>query len=549
MNWILGIIFILVLVLLMNNYSRKKRLKKLQGYLLKNWGKQKEKEYFNFYVIKQYFENNIHKNKSYHLISERTSIDLDLDEIFKFIDRTSSKIGQQYLYFKIRTIGTIEKLKKFDLLSKLFLNNEILRLKSQMILSKMNSVNAYDLEKLINDKPIEKPKYLKFIYASSLGSVVLVMLTFFNPIFSLFLLPVFFINTVFHYKNKENVTYYISAVNQLSKALKVGKELSQFEEIKRHFSDLSFIKKVSTVQTKTEFIGFENVLINEYALPFWFLIELIKIQFMIEYIVFYSFIDAITKEKDNIDKLFHFIGEIDSAIAVASLKSDHLEICEPHFTVEKQIFTKEITHPLIENCIANDLNLDGKSLLLTGSNMSGKTTFIRTIAINSILAQTLNICFAKEYTAPFLKVYSSVRITDDLLDDTSYYLKEVLTIKELIEASKDKKPCLFILDEIFKGTNTIERVSGGKAILSFLNKENHLVLVSTHDIELTELLEKENYELHHFSENIENEELYFDHKLKSGKLKTRNAIKILELYKYPAEIITDARKTEQNNFG
>ena len=270
---------------------------------------------------------------------------------------------------------------------------------------------------------------------------------------------------------------------------------------------------------------------------------------MIEYIVFFSFVDSISKEKESIDKLFQFIGEIDSAISVASLKSDKLENCEPKFTSKKHIYTKEIIHPLIENCIANDITLSEKSLLLTGSNMSGKTTFIRTIAINSILAQTINVCFAKEYSAPFMKIYSSIRITDDLLEDTSYYLKEVLTIKELIEASNDKNPCLFVLDEIFKGTNTIERVSGGKAILSFLNKKNHIVLVSTHDIELTDLLMKKNYELFHFSELIKNEELIFDHKLKEGKLKTRNAIKILELYKYPAEIITDARKTEQNNFG
>ncbi len=548
MNWILGITSILVLIFLINNYNKKKRLKNLKLSLLKNWGKQKENEYFNFYIIKQYFENSFYKNNSYHKISERTSIDLDIDELFKFIDRTSSKIGQQFLYFKIRTIETIEKLKKFGSLTNLFLNDKKLRLNCQLILSKLNSQDSYDLEKLINDKPIEKPSYLKYIYASSFSSILLIISGFFNPIFFLFLLPVFFINTIFHYKNKENVTYYISAVSQLSKALKVSKELSSFNEIKLHFSDLSFIKKVSTIQNKTEFVAFENQLTNEYALLFWLIIEILKIQFMVEYIVFFSFVDSISKEKESIDKLFRFIGEIDSAISVASLKADNLKNCEPKFTSKKHIYTKEIIHPLIEDCITNDINLHNKSMLLTGSNTSGKTTFIRTIAINSILAQTLNICFAKEYSAPFMKVYSSVKITDDLLEDTSYYLKEVLTIKELIEASKDKNPCLFVLDEIFKGTNTIERVSGGKAILSFLNKENHIVLVSTHDIELTELLEKENYELHHFSEIIENDELYFDHKLKTGKLKTRNAIKILELYKYPTEIITDARKTEQNNF-
>ena len=105
-----------------------------------------------------------------------------------------------------------------------------------------------------------------------------------------------------------------------------------------------------------------------------------------------------------------------------------------------------------------------------------------------------------------------------------------------------------MLDEIFKGTNTIERISGGKAILSYLNQKNHIVLVSTHDIELTELLEKENYNLYHFSEQIKNDELLFDHKLKSGKLKTRNAIKILELYNYPEKIISDARKIQADSF-
>jgi DNA mismatch repair ATPase MutS len=246
--------------------------------------------------------------------------------------------------------------------------------------------------------------------------------------------------------------------------------------------------------------------------------------------------------------MFHFIGEIDSAISTASLKASEYELCKPKFVEDKELVVKDIYHPLIEQCVVNDLSLLSKSLLLTGSNMSGKTTFIRSVSINSILAQTINICFAREYTAPFFKLYSSIRITDDILENTSYYLEEVLTIKELIDISNSKNPCLFVLDEIFKGTNTIERISGGKAILSYLNKGNNVVLVSTHDIELTDILNKENFELFHFSEQIENNELTFDHKLKEGKLKTRNAIKILELYNYPTEIIEDAKRTEKITF-
>ena len=104
---------------------------------------------------------------------------------------------------------------------------------------------------------------------------------------------------------------------------------------------------------------------------------------------------------------------------------------------------------------------------------------------------------------------------------------------------------LFILDEVFKGTNTIERIASAKAILSYLNKKNNLVFVSTHDVELSALLATQ-YELYHFAEAIENNQFYFDHKLKAGALKTSNAIRILELYNYPAEIIEEAQKISKN---
>jgi DNA mismatch repair ATPase MutS len=100
---------------------------------------------------------------------------------------------------------------------------------------------------------------------------------------------------------------------------------------------------------------------------------------------------------------------------------------------------------------------------------------------------------------------------------------------------------LFILDEVFKGTNTVERISSAKAILSYLNQGNNLVIASTHDIELSDLL-KDEYDLYHFTETIEDDQLHFDHKIKVGRLTTRNAIKILELSNYPASVIDEARK-------
>ncbi|WP_435138256.1 MutS-related protein [Formosa sp. A9] len=548
MNWILGVIIILILLFIINNFRKKKSLLKTKNDLITNWGKQKEQDEFHFSSIEKYFKNNNQKENAFHIISDRCAIDLDINETFKIVDRTSSKIGQQFLYYKLRTIGEQDALLEFEKLVLLFEKDQNLRLKTQLELSKLNSNDSYNFEDLVTSKPIEKPKILWLIYTLTALSISCIILGIFFPVFFIFLIPILAVNMAFHYKNKWNVSNYLEGVCQLSKALNVSKKMASFQEVKHHFPNTSFIKQIEKIKLKTAFISLEKNVDNEFATAFWLISEFIKVLFNLEYLIFYSFIDSITTKREELKKMFHFIGEIDSAISNASLKASHYNLCSPKFTEDKQIKVKEIYHPLIKNCVPNDLSLKHKSLLLTGSNMSGKTTFIRSVAINSILAQTLNICFAKEYTAPFFKIYSAIRITDNLLKNTSYYLEEVLTIKKLIDVSKSKTPHLFVLDEIFKGTNTIERISGGKAILSYLNNGKNIVLVSTHDIELTDILSQENFELFHFSEQVENNKLNFDHKLKEGELKTRNAIKILELYNYPKEIIDDANNIEKITF-
>ena len=214
-------------------------------------------------------------------------------------------------------------------------------------------------------------------------------------------------------------------------------------------------------------------------------------------ILFQRFIGSITARRDAIHGMFRFIGETDAAISVARLRSE-TQTCRPQFVDGKYLKAEQVVHPLIDGCVPNTLVLDGTGLLLTGSNMSGKTTFIRTLVLNALTAETLDICFAVSYTAPYMRLLSSIRISDDIAEGTSYYLQEVLTVKRFLEAAQDSAPCLFALDELFKGTNTTERIAAGKAVLSHLNRGPHIVLVSTHDIELAELLDSDGYELHHF---------------------------------------------------
>jgi DNA mismatch repair ATPase MutS len=236
------------------------------------------------------------------------------------------------------------------------------------------------------------------------------------------------------------------------------------------------------------------------------------------------------------------VGNIDASISIASLRAGKEKTCRPTLVLpKKELVVKGMYHPLIENCVANDLTLRGKSILITGSNMSGKSTFLRTLTINSILAQTIYTCFADEFTAPVLKQFSSIRIDDNLFDGKSYYFQEVSIMGLLLKEATSSDQNLFVLDEVFKGTNTIERIAAAKAILSYLNRNDNLVIVSTHDIELADMLDHE-YDLYHFTETVENDELHFDHRIKAGQLKTRNAIRILELSNYPTEVTSEARQ-------
>jgi len=288
------------------------------------------------------------------------------------------------------------------------------------------------------------------------------------------------------------------------------------------------------------FFKVEAKLQNDLNVLFWGILELFKILFLLEPLLLFEVLKQLDTKRKEIEGLFIFVGQIDSLISIASLRKGLDKYCVPlAVNGKKTLVAKEVYHPLIPDCVTNSIRVDTKSILLTGSNMSGKTSFIRTIGINVITGLTLNTCFAEQFSMPRMRVFSAIRISDDLMNDRSYYFEEVLTIKEMIDKSGNGVPNLFLLDEIFKGTNTVERISAGKAVLSSLAKADNMVFVSTHDIELADLL-KDEYELYHFSERVDNKTVDFDYKLKDGKLKNRNAIKILQINDYPESIINEA---------
>lgn len=246
----------------------------------------------------------------------------------------------------------------------------------------------------------------------------------------------------------------------------------------------------------------------------------------------------------EIETVYRFVGLADCLLSVCFLREHLPYYCLPGKPGEgHRLVSESMYHPLIEDCVANSIDIQDKSVLLNGSNMSGKTTFIRIIGINVLAAQTLHTAFARTFfLSASLNIHSALMLADDLSEGKSFYMKEVDTIKDMISRSQEGITNLFLFDEIFKGTNTTERIAAAKAVLSYLNTRDNIIVASTHDTELTTLLDKE-YDLYHFSEVIEGETFSFDYKLKSGPLYQRNAIRLLEINGFPSAVIRDAYRT------
>lgn len=228
------------------------------------------------------------------------------------------------------------------------------------------------------------------------------------------------------------------------------------------------------------------------------------------------------------------IGEMEAILSLSQLG-----ICKDHVCfgeVKKdalQISMTQARHPLINEtkAIANSIDMVHGSYVITGSNMSGKTTFLRTIGINMILFQAGAPVIAQSFQASPVSVFTSMRVQDDVSEGISTFYAEILRIKQMMDASKKKEPMLVLIDEIFKGTNSADRILCAKEAIIKLHLPHVITMVSTHDFELCDLdkdamIQAKNY---HFSEYYEEDKICFDYQLKDGRCTTTNAKQLMKL--------------------
>lgn len=504
-----------------------------------HFGQLKE-EAFYFKDIRRYFDGK-DKQAYYHTISDNTANDLDFEELFMYLDRTNSKVGQQFLYQQLRCLPhEAEALTEKEILIQKITKQPSLQKSTAKVLSELNAKEADYICNLFQDPHIRKPKWFILTRLLTIFSILSLILIPFYPQTVFACLIIFIINMGFHYWNKRNLLPYSSSIGQLLIMHRVAKKLSKMEAFNFFSKDLQpSLNVMQKIKRSMSYFQLDSKLESDATMIFWGTLELVKIYFLLEPLLLFTSLEKLDSKRKEIEEIYQFIGQIDSLYSIAALRTGTKAYCIPSFHHELCLKTEGLYHPLLNNPITNSLSLTGKSMLLTGSNMSGKTSFIRTVAINCLTAQTINTCFADQLVLPRIKIFSAIRISDDLLNDKSYYFEEVLRIKQMIEISKEDPPCLFLLDELFKGTNTVERIAAAEAVLRYLAAYKNLVFVATHDIELAELLQ-DYYELYHFSETIENEKVAFDYKLKPGTITETNAIRILAINHYPKEIIDRA---------
>lgn len=479
---------------------------------------------------------------AYHRLDDQTWTDLNGDDLFALLDATTSRVGQQCLYHRLRSpLNDGPALLEFAAAAEVFEQQTAPRQQAQLALSRVASTEAYYLTDLLAGNALPPLPWTSAAPALVLLLLATVVGGFWNPALWLGSGALFLLHTVLHFWYRSRILNGVRPMLQLANLYRAGRDLVKLELPIPALRGLKEpLARLGAIVGKVAFLQVEGQLQSDIAALPWMLLQYLKIVLLLDFIVYHNCRRDVEQHAGAIRAVFEAVGYADCAVAVAGFRARHPH-CTPQFAPDGagSLHLTAAYNPLVTGCVPNDLAVTDSSILLTGSNMSGKTTFMRTIGLNALLAQTIATCPATAYAAPFRRVVSSINLADNLPEGKSYYFAEAEAVLGFIKATETGAGgYLFILDELFKGTNTVERIAATRAVLAYLQPRS-LVVASTHDGELGELLHPA-YTEYHFSETVTEADWYFDYLLKPGPLTTRNAIRLLARAGYPDSIVQDA---------
>ena len=546
---ILAGVLVLFIVLFMGSeyISSRKFQKRYLENIFGSYGTAPERDYKTGEMdhIAMYY----HKHPTAHQIDEITWNDLDMDSIYQKMNVSCSAAGDEYLYYRLRTpIYEQDEMQHMEFRIRYFMEHEKERHDIQRALTSLGRTGKYSIYEYLDNLDTLGERRNAGYFVSNLLLLASVGVMFVSvPVGMLVLLGMLCHNIVGYFKEYKQIEPYITSFRYITRLLAGAEQMGRgkIEGIAGEQERLrQCCRNMKGFIRNTYLIVFTE---KGNGNPLGVLTDYLRMIFYLDLIQFNKALRAVRGHLSEIDEMITLFGQIDTAIVIGSYrKSLHDEYCIPTLSYERNadrhLVIEGLYHPLLSEPVKNSISTD-RGVLITGSNASGKSTFLRAVAVNAVLAQTINTCPAKRYEAPVLRIYSSMALKDDLLGGQSYYMAEISSIKRILDqvkqAGEDSYHVLCFVDEVLRGTNTVERIAASTQIMKMLSADHALCFAATHDVELTKLLEHE-YDNYHFEERIEEDDIYFPYKLLKGPATTRNAIALLKMLGYDEWIITEA---------
>ena len=527
--------------------SKKRRKAKILARVRARYGVLPQREYTEeeMHRIRTYFDM-VHDEDDY-FVDDITWNDLDLDLVFMAMNHTFSSVGEETLYDMLREpVFDEAELRERARLIDFFSENSRVREELEMAYAAVGRTKKYALVEYLRDfrtmelEPGWKPVIHMLLWLIPIG------VFFYSPAIGIVaLLTVLIVNIYTYYKEKGKVEPYYVSLSAMAYLVNASEAISGVNapELKAYMDMLKEeTAPVRNLRKNLKWLGSGKVLNSGMDFA-QILIDYLRMMTHADFLVFNRMVNIVRNHEENILHIMQILGYLEALIAVSSYRQTIPFYCTGTFSSEKNrgMTVKNAYHPLIKEPVANSID-EEKSVLITGSNASGKSTFLRTTALAALMAESVATVHAMDYEAPFYRIFSSMALRDDIQSSESYYIVEIKSLKRIMDRMQGEVPVLCFVDEVLRGTNTVERISASSQILKNMSEDGAFVFAATHDIELTHLLENF-YANYHFEEEVEDKEIRFNYLLKKGRATTRNAIRLLGIMGYDGEVIEKAEET------
>lgn len=525
-------IIVLILILLLSTglkiyeiYKTKKQVETLWDRKISFSGNKLPFVHYHNYFV-NIMENE--ETEERNIVDDETWSDLDLGQLIEKINFTFTTIGDELLYASLR--NTPEQVAVDEAVIGKIQEDAGFRERFSYRLAMLGKSKNSNTSKFMYEfKPEQKynPLYILLTLSPFIG----VLLFFVDPFLSIMtVLGGFGANAYLSQKHKNTTGFdYSDIFYAINIIVAAGKLDSKYNS-----KGLKRLSILSPLFVNDDTAGEMNIAIQIFSA--------MKLMFMVDYHLYHLILKSLNKNQNLYKESWHYVAELDLNYSVAMWRETLPYYAIPEMENSSYINTEDLYHPLVSNPVENDFDFN-HDILLTGSNAAGKSTFMKALGLNVVLSNGLNTSTSSLFKYKPGKVISSMDITDSVIEGDSYFISEIKSLKRIIDEVEHFDGNLYcIIDEIFKGTNTIERVAAAETVLRYFNdKYNIFLIAATHDMELTELLEDE-LAFYHFREHLTGDDIYFDYKIREGVASTSNAIELLRLYEFPEEVYEGAKR-------